>query len=520
MNRIKIVWWFFSLSLVITTSKVESQAIPVISHNAEITSVIIEGNTVVSDVQLEAVVADFIGQPITLENVQQLAKAITSFYFTQGYTTSEAYPDSQQNLTEGKIRIFVLEGYLEAIEIEGLSSVKDSYVQDRLISIGEVVNTNQLVEQLQLLQLNSLMASVKAELKQGTQPQSTILSLIIKENPNLNVNFGIDNYGAFNSGEIQGNTSFNINSLTGNGDRFYSQFFVSEGSKQIIADYQFPLNPLNGILRFHYEGGRSKIIKEPLERFDIEGNYQKAFVQWRQPVSKTLTDELAYVLEVGWQQSQSFLDDEPFSFFADIPDLGYHSYTFRLAGEYFKSLPNQALAARAELTVGIDSLDTTTDPFVIFRGQAQYLINFSEAWLFSLSLSGQITGSSLGGAEFGILPSEQFPLGGINTIPGYDLNFRRGDNGVNARGEIFYTFLNQADWGKMALVPFLAVGKVWNEQGIILEPQNLASMGLSLNWNWQGWQTNVGFAIPLIEDNVAPEFKQEFYFSVQKKFSF
>ena len=72
----------------------------------------------------------------------------------------------------------------------------------------------------------------------------------------------------------------------------------------------------------------------------------------------------------------------------------------------------------------------------------------------------------------------------------------------------------------MALVPFLAVGKVWNEQGIILEPQNLASMGLSLNWNWQGWQTNVGVAIPLIEDNVAQEFKQEFYFSVQKKFSF
>ena len=136
----------------ITTSKVESvQAVPVISNNAEITSVIIEGNTVFSDVQLEAVVADFMGQPITLENVQQLAKAITSFYFTQGYTTSEAYPDSQQNLTEGKIRIFVLEGYLEAIEIEGLSSVKNSYVQDRLISIGEVVNTNQLVEQLQLL---------------------------------------------------------------------------------------------------------------------------------------------------------------------------------------------------------------------------------------------------------------------------------------------------------------------------------------------------------------------------------
>ena len=54
------------------------------------------------------------------------------------------------------------------------------------------------------------MASVKAELKQGSQPQSTILSLIIKENPNFNLSFGIDNYGAFNSGEIQRNTSVTI----------------------------------------------------------------------------------------------------------------------------------------------------------------------------------------------------------------------------------------------------------------------------------------------------------------------
>jgi hemolysin activation/secretion protein len=172
------------------------------------------------------------------------------------------------------------------------------------------------------------------------------------------------------------------------------------------------------------------------------------------------------------------------------------------------------------LTLGFDSLDTTSDPYVILRGQAQYLKKINEAWLFSLTFSGQITGSSLGGAEFGILPSEQFPIGGINTIPGYDLNLRRGDNGVNVRSELFYTFLNQSDWGKMQLVPFLAVGKVWNEGGIIFEPQNLASMGLSWNWQWHDWQTNLGVAIPLVVENVPSEFRQEFYFSVQKKFSF
>ena len=484
-----------------------------------IQEIVIEGNTVFSERKLRSEVASFLGQPISLEQVQQIAQVLAAYYAAHGYTTSDAYPFPSQTFEGGKVRIVIVEGRLEAIEINRLHSVKENYVRERL-STGQVLNTAQLLEQLQLLQLNPLFASVKAELKPGLQPQSTVLNLEIRENPNLNFSFGMDNYGAYNSGEIQANTSWTLNSLTGNGDRFSTQFFLSEGSQQIIADYQLPLNPQNGIVRLHYEGGNSKIIQAPLAQFEIEGNYQKAFVQWRQPVLKTVTDELALVVEAGWQQSRSFLDNQPFSFFAEIPDGGYHSYTLRVAAEYFQSLPDQALAARGELTVGIDSLETTNDPYLIFRGQAQYLKKLNPAWLLSLTFSGQVTGSSLGGAELGILPSEQFPLGGINTVPGYDLNFRRGDNGVNVRGEIFYTFLNRPDWGRMQLIPFGAGGKVWNEQGRIFKPQNLASLGLSWHWHWRDWQTSLGVAIPLVEENVVQEFRQEFYFSIQKKFSF
>ena len=288
---------------------VQSAPIPLIEE------IIIEGNTVFAEIELQPEIASFLGQPITLENIQKIAKVIAEYYRDHGYTTSDAYPFPSLNFREGKVRIVIVEGILEAIEIKGLQSIRKSYVRERLTAVGKVLNTVQLVEQLQILQVNPLFASVKAELKPGSQPQSSFLSLKIVENPNFNLSFAIDNYGAYNSGEIEGKTQFTINSLTGNGDRFSTQFFLTEGSKQIIVDYQFPLNSQNGILRFHYEGGESKIIREPLKRFDIEGNYQKAFVQWRQPVVKTVSDELAVVVEAGWQQSRSFLDDESFPFF-------------------------------------------------------------------------------------------------------------------------------------------------------------------------------------------------------------
>ncbi len=484
-----------------------------------IAEIAISGSTIFSQMQLQSAVAQFLGKPARLGTIQEIARAIAELYWQNGYKTSDAYPLKAQELSQGIVKIRVVEGSLESIEIEGLHHVREDYVRDRLFLKAKTpLNVDALLEAVQQLQLNPLFTTVNASLTRGSSPPSSILKVSLVEAPNYRLQIGGDNYGAYSSGENQGAASFALNSLTGRGDRLSAQILVSEGSQQLIADYQIPLNPENGTLRLHYEGGNSRVIREPLERFDIEGDYQKAFVQWRQPVAKTLNREVAVGIEAGWQQSQTFVLGQEFSFFSQIPDEGYQTWTVRFSGEWRESFPTRALASSAQLTVGGDSLTATEDPYLILRGQFQWLERLNESLLLSVSLSAQVTGTSLADTGFGVLPSEQFPIGGIGTVPGYDLNFRRGDSGFNGMVKLQQTVLDSPEVGKMELVPFFAVGRVWNETVPLLPPQTLTSLGVNWQWQWHAWEASFGAAAPLVD---APsEFKREFYFSIRKRFDF
>lgn len=484
-----------------------------------IRQIIIEGSTAFSAKELQRAAAPFLGQPASLGALQEIALALAEYYWQAGYKTSDAYPLAGQDLAQGIARLRVVEGSLAGIEVVGLQHVRDSYVKEWLLDRagGAPLNVGRLLEAVKLLQLDPRFAAVKAELLQGDSPQYSLLKVSLVEAPNFSGQVGGNNEGAYSSGQEQGEVQLAAGSLTGRADRLALEAIASEGSYQVLADYQIPINAKRGRLRFHYEGGESAVIRAPLERFDIEGNYQKAWFEWRQPLVKTLNREVAVAVEAGWQQSQTFVLGRPFSFSPQIPDGGYQIWTLRFSSEWLESQPSGALAARVQVTTGWDSLGATGDPFFIGRGQFQWLEKIDESLLFSLNLSGQVTAGNLAGA-FGVLPSEQFPIGGIATVPGYDLNLRRGDSGVNALLKLQQTVLDTPDWGRMSLEPFVAVGTVWNETIPLPPPQTLASFGLNWQWQWQSWQVSLGAAIPL--SNVPNTFQQEFYFSIRHHFSF
>jgi hemolysin activation/secretion protein len=485
-----------------------------------IQQIIIEGSTAFTPNELQQAVAPFLGQPASLATLQELARVLAEYYWQAGYKTSDAYPLAGQDLSQGIARLQVVEGRLAGIEVEGLQSVGDSYVKEWLLDRagGVPLNVDRLLEAVKLLQLDPRFEAVKAELLQGDSPQYSLLKVSVVEAPNFSGQVGGNNEGAYSSGQEQGEVQLTVGSLTGRADRLNLEAVASEGSYQVWADYQIPINPKRGRLRFYYSGGESAVIREPLARFNIEGNYQKAWLEWRQPLVKTLNREVAVAVEAGWQQSQTFVLGRPFSFSPQIPDEGYEIWTLRFSGEWLSSEPSRALAARVQVTVGIDSLSATDDPFLIGRGQFQWLEKLDDSLLFSLSLSAQVTAGELAGAGFGVLPSEQFPIGGLPTVPGYDLNLRRGDSGVNVILKLQQTALDTPDWGQMSLEPFVAVGTVWNETIYLPPPQTLASLGLNWQWHWQSWQVNLGVAVPL--SDVPNTFKQEFYFSIRTHFSF
>ncbi len=287
-----------------------------------IKEVILEGNSEFLTEELKLITAQFLKQPATLSSLQQIAQAVSQFYWDKGFLTSDAYPSLEQDISQGVVIIKIIEGELETIEITNSSGerIENSSIEDFLRNrAGFPLNVDHLLEGLKLLKTQYNVTKIESELTDGTLPKFSNLRLNIEQGNQFKIQVQGDNYGAFNSGQEQGNLKFIAQDLSGKGDKLAVNGILSEGSEQALIDYQIPLCLIDCLsLQFHYEIGNSEVIRQPLETFDIQGEYQKAFLNIRQPIIKSSQTDLEVDLEMGWQRSETFVLGRRFSFSPSI----------------------------------------------------------------------------------------------------------------------------------------------------------------------------------------------------------
>jgi hemolysin activation/secretion protein len=120
-----------------------------------------------------------------------------------------------------------------------------------------------------------------------------------------------------------------------------------------------------------------------------------------------------------------------------------------------------------------------------------------------------------------LLPSEQFVIGGAQSVRGYRQNARSGDSGVRFSVEDRITLVRNSQEEAVFLVaPFFDMGYVWNNsnQFTFQESQRFIA-GLGLGFIWQpisGMTVRLDYAPPLIYlDNRGNNIQDNgFYFSV------
>src|SRR5450830_344793 len=81
--------------------------------------------------ELEALVADFRGRSLRLSQLRELVGRINELYKAKGVITARASLPSQ-DVTDGIVRIQLIEGRIGHIGIEGNASTREAYIADRL----------------------------------------------------------------------------------------------------------------------------------------------------------------------------------------------------------------------------------------------------------------------------------------------------------------------------------------------------------------------------------------------------
>ncbi|QKQ75368.1 ShlB/FhaC/HecB family hemolysin secretion/activation protein [Nostoc sp. TCL240-02] len=450
-------------------------------------------STVFNENDFNPVVKPFEERDLTLEEIRQAADAITQLYLNKGYINSRAVPDIQQpNTADGIVVIRIIEGRLTEIEIEGTRRLNPSYVRSRIqLGAGTPLNTSKLEDQLKLLRLDPLFTNVEARLRPtGKVGQSVLIVRVEEANP-LTGSLGVDNYSPPSIGAERLGIELRDRNLTGMGDELAGSYYhtLSGGSDAFDFSYQVPVNAMNGKVQIRAAFNRNEITEAPFDAFGIRANQDLYEINYRQPLMRSPREEFALSLGFTYQDGQTFLFDNLATPFGIGPDANGVSRTsvIKFGQDYIKREPQGAWFLRSQFNFGINVLDATinNDPtpdgrFFSWLGQIQRVQQLSADHLLLIQADLQLTPDSL-------LPSQQFVIGGGQSVRGYRQNIRSGDNGFRVAIEDRFTVQrNESGLSAIQLAPFLDMGAVWNQSNnpnLLPDQTFLVGAGLGLLWN-------------------------------------
>jgi hemolysin activation/secretion protein len=446
------------------------------------------GSTVFSSKVLAQLFTSFINKPISFAALYQAAQQVTNLYKIRGYFTSGAYIPPQR-LQDGVVKIQVVEGRLEKIQIVGTRRLNPNYVRSRLqLAASKPLNQNRLLKALRLLQLNPLIKTdVSAELSAGTRPGTNVLVVHVTEATTFSTQLTLDNNYPTSVGTFARGLQINQANLLGIGDGLSAGYFNTDGSNNVNAGYTLPINPHNGTVSLNYAVSWSHIIEPPFNRLHINANYRYYDATLRQPVIQTPAQELALGLIASHRESDFTLLGSHFLGQEISPGSDNQGRTrisaIRFFQEWSKRNSREVLAARSQFSLGVGALNATihtTAPdgrFFTWQGQGQWLRIIAPDTLFVLRGAIQVASRPL-------VPLEQFGLGGIDTVRGYRQDFLLTDSGASASAEFRVPVLRISQDNIIQLTPFAELGYVWNASSRIrVGPNNtLASVGIGLRW--------------------------------------
>ncbi len=207
-----------------------------------VTTITVEGVTLVPQESVDAIVSQYQGQELSLKGMQKVADLVTDEYRKRGYATSRAYIPPQ-TIREGVLIIRVVEGLLGSLEIRGNRYFKTSLLQKRIqIKPGEPFDYEELQNALTYINEHP-DRKAKVVLVPGTEPGTTDVILEVKDNFPFHIGYEYDNYNSRFLDKYRYSAVIEHNNLFGFDDKLYFKYQTSEGDfyRLKTARYSFPI---------------------------------------------------------------------------------------------------------------------------------------------------------------------------------------------------------------------------------------------------------------------------------------
>lgn len=441
--------------------------------------IILEGNHVYSDQQLEVLYQSKLHHVITVADLFEIVQNITIFYRNNGYILSRALLPPQ-HVKNGIVRVRIIEGFIDQVNVTDIP--KGALCQ--IIAIGSEIKKCPplLLSRMEkyLLIANEVPGtSVKAVLSPSKQkPGGSDLNLVT-ENRSVTGYLSYDNYGTRYIGPQQMTANVAFNSFATSGDATQvTEVKTPRGGELNYLDinYSLPVSPQGT----RFTMGDTRAHTHPLfvlAPADVDGLNENYYASLTHPLIRTRAKTLTAIVNFNYLDSDVTALDEKL-YMDHIRSLGLGlSYNF---ADRFHGINTIYGDIRQGLPIFGYSSDTNPLTAETSRpgGHANYTkIDFQASRI--QAIKGPVTLFALVKGQWAfnpLLASEQFTFGGSQLGRGYDVAELIGDKGLAGSLEVRYDLNFSKIVQNIQFYIFYDIGKIWNYKllNISLTPRKLS----------------------------------------------
>ncbi len=416
-----------------------------------LSDVVVDGGFPELQDKTAALMAPIRGKHVTVADIYVAANALEQAYAAEGYILARVVVPPQKLNNGGVLRLVVVDGFIEAVDVKGVAQSQQALVAARLASlVGRRHVKIADIERRLLLAAQVPGITISSTLSRGATPGGALLVLEGTYNA-VSGAFGFDNYLPNSLGRSELNGSIALNSVLGFGEQLYGsattgynigQAFSGASPIQVLGGgFSLPIgvdgltiNPeyTNSITRPLPEAG-TPVSSGYFQRFDLRLGYPVILTR-----AQILTVQAAY----EW-------DDEYLVPLGFGSDLYWDNYSVaRLQAEDRLQLPIGALAdVILAYSQGLGGREAPQTAAAVPLSQQGASPTFSKLALnarWSQPLPAEFQATLIGRAQtsFGkpLFIAEQFLLDGPNALSGFPLGTFSVDEGATLRGELSRPF--------------------------------------------------------------------------------
>jgi hemolysin activation/secretion protein len=393
--------------------------------------------------RLKTKLEPFLGKPLTLNGAYEIRNAIARFY-EDYYHPLVIVEVPTQDISHSILQLLVVEAKLGEVKVEGNEkwSKLDDIQSAIEIKPGDEINERILIRDLNFFN-RSPYRKVDAIYEPGEEEATSNILLLVQDIKPYQFYLGTDNTGLKSTQSTLAYAGFSHGNCFGLGHTLSYQYTTSnfKAMQAHTAQYLAPLP--NWHLLNLYGGYATVHPKATFPAFQNDGYAIQTSLRYLIPLLPTFS--LRHDISAGFDykrtNTNSIFDPhtaiDPFNQTVNLTQLmvGYNGsyqgenylllYFSELYFSPFSWLPQQSNFDYSQLRPG------AKHKWIYFRGSFAYYQKLPYSCFLNILARGQVSSTPL-------LPSEQYGLGGFDTVRGYNERVLNDDDAVLLSAE-FHT---------------------------------------------------------------------------------